>query len=201
MRLQTAGAHRAMRWANGAGTTHEIVAHPAPEDWAWRLSLAEVSSDGPFSVLPRVDRALVVASGAGMDLEVGESGGERRRLRSYDVTTFRGDVPSSATLLDGPVRDLNLMVRRGRGIGAPVLRVEHLAAGDEVAIADAVAVVVLDGVLSVVTAVDTFPFNPRRERASRFDALLATGDEDDVVVRVVRDAVVAVASFAPLVAG
>ena len=61
-------------WKNGGGVTREIVASPegAPLDaFDWRVSLADVSADGPFSSFPGVDRTLTVVEGAGMDLMVG----------------------------------------------------------------------------------------------------------------------------------
>lgn len=201
MRLQTASAHRTMRWANGAGMTHEIVAVPGPELWSWRLSLAEVDTDGPFSVLEGVDRALVVASGRGMTLRIDGVG---HPLACFEAVVFAGEAAVAAELHDGPVRDLNLMVRRGGGFGAPVLRVERLAAGQDLPAGPWVAAVVLEGVLSLTTPVETFPFNPVRQRASRFDALISdTVDDAGAVdagpaarVTAVRDAVVALATFA-----
>lgn len=184
-----------MRWANGAGTTHEIVARPSPGAWTWRLSLAEVDTDGPFSVLEGVDRALVVASGRGMTLRIDGVG---HPLACFDVVTFGGEAAVAAELHDGPVRDLNLMVRRGGGFGAPVLRVERVAAGQALPAGAWVAAVVLDGVVSLATPVDTFPFNPVRQRAARFDALIADAADAGRAPQVsaVRDAVVALASFA-----
>jgi hypothetical protein len=96
------------------------------------------------------------------------------------------------------------MVRRGGGFGAPVLRVERLAAGQDLPAGPWVAAVVLEGVLSLTTPVETFPFNPVRQRASRFDALISdTVDDAGAVdagpaarVTAVRDAVVALATFA-----
>lgn len=158
-----------MRWANGAGTTHEIVAKPSPEGWEWRLSLAEVHEDGPFSELPGVDRALVVASGNGMTLRVGD---EETALQRFEGMEFPGEAATSAQLKDGMVRDLNLMVRRDSGRGRPLLRVQTIAAGQRIDIGRALALVVLDGAVTMTTPVDVFPFNPVQERASRFDAFL-----------------------------
>ena len=197
-----------MRWANGAGTTHEIVAVPAPEGWSWRLSLAEVDADGPFSVLEGVDRALVVASGRGMTLRIA---GVAHPLACFEAVTFPGEASVTAELHDGPVRDLNLMVRRADRFGAPVLRVVRVPAGQTLSVGAWVAAVVLDGVVSLTTPVDTFPFNPVRQRAARFDALIAgtdTGTDTattadagsagpEARITAVRDAVVALASFAP----
>jgi hypothetical protein len=53
-----ANEYRRVRWKNGAGWTREIVRVPDREDWDWRLSIAEIEQDAPFSVFPGIDREL-----------------------------------------------------------------------------------------------------------------------------------------------
>ncbi|MDP3170391.1 MAG: HutD family protein, partial [Polaromonas sp.] len=36
-------------WRNGGGVTRELIAWPTPQDWDWRISVAEIEKDGPFS--------------------------------------------------------------------------------------------------------------------------------------------------------
>lgn len=115
MRLQKLGEHRAVSWRNGLGTTLELAVGPlsVPADagsWSWRISLAAVESDGPFSVFPDVDRTLLVVDGDGFELSVGSF---RESVRPFCPVEFPGDVTTSARLISGPVRDLNVMVRRG----------------------------------------------------------------------------------------
>ena len=64
-RVIPANEYRRMRWRNGAGWTREIHAEPSAEDWTWRLSIAEIEQDAPFSCFPGVDRELVLLSGNG----------------------------------------------------------------------------------------------------------------------------------------
>ncbi|MBM7325185.1 HutD family protein, partial [Agrobacterium sp. S2] len=48
-----------MPWKNGGGVTTEIIVHPAKAsmaDFDWRISMANVAQDGPFSIFPGVDR-------------------------------------------------------------------------------------------------------------------------------------------------
>ena len=55
-------------WKNGGGVTREIAAHPPEaglDGFDWRLSMADVASDGPFSAFPGIDRTLTVIEGAG----------------------------------------------------------------------------------------------------------------------------------------
>jgi environmental stress-induced protein Ves len=105
-----------MSWRNGGGVTHELVRRPEEGEFDWRLSVAEVAADGPFSSFPGRDRILVLLSDAGMDLHVRGSGAaEAIALRwPFAVHRFPGEATIDATLPDGPTTDLNLMWRRDR---------------------------------------------------------------------------------------
>ncbi len=103
-----------MPWKSGGGTTWEVALHPAGADWSsfgWRVSIAEVASDGPFSAFPGIDRTLVVLAGHGMRLK--GAGDAPVDLRPYDAIAFAGEARVESTLIDGPTRDFNVMVRRG----------------------------------------------------------------------------------------
>ncbi|QSN63645.1 HutD family protein (plasmid) [Caballeronia sp. M1242] len=106
----------AVPWKNGGGITREIAAGPpgaSLDAFAWRLSVADVSSDGAFSAFTGVDRALVLLDGAGMLLA--EAGGREHRLdEPLAMARFAGETPIHASLIDGPTRDFNVMVRRDR---------------------------------------------------------------------------------------
>src|SRR3546814_1791648 len=73
-RVIAANEYRRERWRNGLGWTREIHAHrPDPgSDWAWRLSIAEIERDAPFSAFPGVDRELVLLHGNGLRLRRSE---------------------------------------------------------------------------------------------------------------------------------
>ncbi len=122
--LSPADYHR-MPWKNGGGHTMEIAAHPVGSGLAsfmWRVSVADVERDGPFSAFGGVDRSLVLLSGAGMRLT---GAGEPIELRApYEPIHFSGDRTMECQLIDGPVRDFNLMVRRGSARGDVVVRRE-----------------------------------------------------------------------------
>ncbi len=117
--------YRRMPWKNGGGTTTEIAAHPPGSgfaSFAWRVSVADIEKDGPFSPLAGVDRTLVLLAGGGVRLE-GE--GEPLELRAvFEPVTFSGDRSLTCSLVAGPVRDFNLMVRRGTVRGDVVVRRE-----------------------------------------------------------------------------
>lgn len=117
MELLRARDYRRMPWKNGGGETFEIAASPpgAPLDAIdWRLSMASVASDGPFSCFPGIDRTLVILQGEGLQLEVGGAPRTVRLDRQSQPFAFAGDVPLDARLLDGPVTDLNVMSHRER---------------------------------------------------------------------------------------
>ena len=115
MRIIRAADRRVMPWKNGGGVTTEIAIGPdcaSIEDFEWRVSTAEVATDGPFSRFPGIDRTLVVLDGAGIRLAFAE--GELVTLDSASQPyAFQGDQPVTGLLAAGPIVDLNVMSRRG----------------------------------------------------------------------------------------
>jgi environmental stress-induced protein Ves len=116
MRIIRAADCKTTPWKNGGGSTTEIAIGPAGaplEDFDWRISMARVASDGPFSDFPGIDRTLAVIKGSGMVLTTGER--TPVMLSSgTDPVSFPGDTPTSARLTAGEITDLNVMTRRGR---------------------------------------------------------------------------------------
>lgn len=103
-------------WKNGGGTTTEIAASPQGagfDDFDWRLSVADVGSDGPFSLFPQIDRTLTVIEGNGLAMSI--DGRKPVILTPASAPlSFPGNVPVNAMLVDGAIRDFNVMTRRGR---------------------------------------------------------------------------------------
>jgi environmental stress-induced protein Ves len=98
-------------WKNGLGVQYEITCDGSlPDDWTWRLSTADITQDVPFSIFPEVNREFCVADGNGVVLTIN---GVEHRCESGSITKFRGDDEVYATLIDGPMKALNLMVRDG----------------------------------------------------------------------------------------
>jgi len=98
-------------WKNGLGVQYEITCDGSlPDDWTWRLSIADITQNVPFSSFPGVTREFCVADGNGLVLNVN---GVDHRCEPGSITTFRGDDVVFATLINGPMRALNLMVRDG----------------------------------------------------------------------------------------
>jgi environmental stress-induced protein Ves len=113
--IRTAG-YRRMPWKNGGGETIEIAVAPAGATLAafdWRLSMARIDSDGPFSLFPGIDRTLAVLDGDGLRLSI--DGRMPVSLTTDSAPcSFPGDVAVTAARIGGPVTDLNVMTRRGQ---------------------------------------------------------------------------------------
>ncbi|MGL4494542.1 MAG: HutD/Ves family protein [Beijerinckiaceae bacterium] len=131
MRIIRQSDFRRMPWKNGGGETIEVaVDHHARglDDFIWRVSMARVASDGPFSLFPAVDRTLCVLDGVGIDLVFDEA----RHVALSPASppfSFPGDVAVTARLHAGPITDLNVMTRRGHARHV-VSRVKAAASAD-----------------------------------------------------------------------
>lgn len=126
-------------WKNGLGVQYEIVCDGSlPDAWTWRLSTAVITQDVPFSVFPGVTREFCVADGNGVVLTIN---GVEYRCEPGSITKFRGDDEVYATLIDGPMRALNLMVRDG----AKEKHLQVVRAGDSIDMRKAEAIVAITG--------------------------------------------------------
>jgi len=112
-----AAEHAEAPWKNGSGTTLEIAAEPAGsragDGFAWRLSAATVEASGPFSLFPGYRRTLMLYEGAGIDLSFDRAGPSLLR-EPYAVACFDGAWETHGELVDGPVRDVNLIADPAR---------------------------------------------------------------------------------------
>ena len=100
-------------WKNGGGTTRDIAVSPpgaSLDDFVWRLSLAQVDRDGPFSRFDNIDRTLVLLSGA---MALHEQS-RRIDLVRHQSVMFEGERAIEATVAGGATLDFNVMTRRGR---------------------------------------------------------------------------------------
>lgn len=131
-------------WKNGGGITHEIARAGAGPDFLWRLSVAEVAQDGPFSPFPGLSRILTVIAGAGMRLV--RPDGSHIAAPPDQPVAFSGDERLTGALIDGPCRDFNLIFDAARVSGAVRM------AGPTDAVPGAVGALCLAGELGVLTA-------------------------------------------------
>lgn len=100
-----------MPWNNGGGSTREIFRFPEGDaDWQWRLSIADIAADGPFSGFPGCERSLTLLAGAGMSLQFAD---RRCDLHSpYAACRFAGEETPECVLFNGPTVDFNAIWRR-----------------------------------------------------------------------------------------
>ncbi len=96
-------------WKNGQGMTYEIFKYllPNSDRFCWRLSIAEVKEDGPFSNFEGYQRNITVLSGTGMTLTVDEHSSEI--LAPFQSFTFRGDATTTCVLAGGKIHDFNVI--------------------------------------------------------------------------------------------
>ena len=100
-------------WRNGLGSTVELLAETPNknEAFSWRLSIASVANDGPFSDFSGYDRTLLLLEGSGITLN--KPNGVFKVLNSsLDYANFKGEDLIDATLHDGPIKDFNIMTLR-----------------------------------------------------------------------------------------
>lgn len=100
-------------WRNGGGVTRELALWPEQGDWAWRMSVADVDANGPFSVYPGMKRWFAVLQGAGVQLQI--DGVSRTVHREDTPVAFDDAAATDCSLLNGSTRDFNLMVRTLHG--------------------------------------------------------------------------------------
>ncbi|WP_130732602.1 HutD family protein [Komagataeibacter xylinus] len=129
-------------WRNGRGTTREIMAHDAPAPGAahsWRVSVASIVGDGPFSLFPGLVRQLALASPGRLTLTGIASGGTTLD-HPGDTIRFDGALAVSASCHGQAVQAFNLMA-------APAVpaRLERLQAPFRLEHAHAVALLPLQG--------------------------------------------------------
>jgi uncharacterized protein len=108
---------RRLPWKNGRGVTEELAVWPPGAsfergDFDWRISKATVAEAGPFSAFAGFDRVLVVVDGDALVLSH-EGAAPRIRVERLVPYRFDGGRPTSAELTGAPVRDFNVITRRG----------------------------------------------------------------------------------------
>lgn len=121
MRLLAPAASRRVPWKNGLGATLEIATDSAAPggEWTWRLSIADVPSRAPFSAFPGVDRHIACLAGSGLNLE--RAGARFLVPNEGPAFSFAGEEAVTGEPLGPGVRDVNLMLRRGRWRGRMTL--------------------------------------------------------------------------------
>jgi environmental stress-induced protein Ves len=110
VRVIRASSYRRVAWNNGGGTTADIDVVQLGGAFAWRLSVADIERDGPFSDFTGCDRTIVLTDGRGFALDDGVTVAVLDRPSA--VHRFDGGRVPMCRLLDGPARAFNVMSAR-----------------------------------------------------------------------------------------
>ncbi|MFV0595807.1 HutD family protein [Shewanella sp.] len=107
-------------WKNGGGSTKQLLISPKAADlnnFDFRISIATILSDGPFSQFLGIDRQLCILEGEGVRLNIKAD----NLALSEEVVIlgpndppfcFSGEIPIESELLDKQILDFNVMTRR-----------------------------------------------------------------------------------------
>jgi hypothetical protein len=105
--------HELLAWAPERAACAHQADNTQPTDWAVRVSVADITQDGPFSAFPGIDRCFTVLQGAGVVLTL--RGADLRLTPDSEPLAFDGADAPGCRLISGATRDLNLMVRQSTG--------------------------------------------------------------------------------------
>ena len=108
MRLIAQDTWREQRWKNGAGTTHEIWRTPDHDNYEVRVSLAEVTRSGSFSMFPGYRRWSFLVGAARIEL-INVSAFQL--VAAGDHLVLPGEAALSANLRAGSTHLLNVLAR------------------------------------------------------------------------------------------
>lgn len=107
-------------WKNGGGSTKQLLIWPKGADLSnfdFRISTATISSDGPFSLFPGIDRQLCILEGEGVRLKIkGNDLGQSEEIvlrPNAPPFCFSGETQIESKLLVNQILDFNVMTRRG----------------------------------------------------------------------------------------
>jgi len=114
MKIITPTQFKTIPWKNGKGVTTELAISPngTLDKFDWRLSIATVAEDGSFSNFNGLCRNLILIEGNGIRLAHLSSDGNKtydELVHLLDIATFDGGVDTEGELIDGTIKDFNLM--------------------------------------------------------------------------------------------
>ncbi|UWQ79402.1 HutD family protein [Leisingera sp. S132] len=93
-------------WKNGGGVTRELASQDEGGRMVWRLSLADITRNGPFSAFPGLARIHCIVEGAGHTLA-----NETVQMEAWplDPLCFDGGAALDCQLRDGPCKAFNVI--------------------------------------------------------------------------------------------
>jgi environmental stress-induced protein Ves len=107
-------------WRNGAGVTQELFKYGG-EPFLLRISIATVSSDDAFSLYPDHNRILFLLNGS---LKL-TSDSKQLLLPALTPYYFSGEENIHSQLLEGELRDFNIIFRKDLSASIEILVLEN----------------------------------------------------------------------------
>ena len=106
---------KTIAWKNGQGETTELAISPGGTltDFDWRLSMASVVENGAFSDFGGYDRQLILLNGPGIKLTHDHHQVDELTA-PLSIAAFDGASHTIGELMDGPIKDFNVMTQQGR---------------------------------------------------------------------------------------
>lgn len=107
-------AIRAEPWRNRGGVTRVISSgafQGGAHGFDYRLSVADITANGPFSMFHGIDRLSLLLEGETLTLF--HDGMEKRSAALMEAIQYDGALPLHAYIGDIPARCLNVMTRKG----------------------------------------------------------------------------------------
>ena len=100
-------------WKNGQGITTELAINTGGtlNDFDWRISIASVIEDGLFSNFSGYLRNLILIQGNGIKLNHDNHTTDVLE-NILDLATFDGSSQTIGTLINGPIKDFNIMTNK-----------------------------------------------------------------------------------------
>lgn len=134
-------------WLNGGGLTRTVASGRSGDTLRWRVSIADIEQDGPFSVFDGLQRTAVLLRGPGLALRGPRGTWSLERIGA--TASFNGEEPLHASLGRDAARLWNVMSARG----VMRSRVEVTRGGSgRVEPAAVICLFVLEGTLTVALA-------------------------------------------------
>lgn len=103
-------------WRNGGGWTRTLAWAGDDAGLLWRVSVADIECEGPFSTFSGMDRTAVLLDGPGLMLT--GAGAPIRFAAPGSAAAFPGEAELRSQLGRGPARLLNAMTRRGASMAS-----------------------------------------------------------------------------------
>ena len=106
------------RWSNNKGARREVAVHPRnagdKDAFDWRVGIAYVTEDAPFSAFPGIDRWIVLLGGKGIAMRSTDGSIDKNLDRPLEPFAFSGDTPINSKALNGNCDLFNVLVQRSR---------------------------------------------------------------------------------------